>query len=161
MGTLRAVKEGITPAEALRCVLEATRALGSEVVASREAQGRVLAEAVVSARRLPPADNSAMDGYAVRCADVAGACAERAVELPIAFEVAAGSVTETALAPGSAARIFTGAPLPPGADAVVRQEDTERDGVRVKIFVVPQPRRTHGEEGTELELHADGATAEL
>jgi molybdopterin molybdotransferase len=145
------VKEGISPAEALRCVLEETRVLGAEVVGAREAQGRVLAEAVVSARRLPPADNSAMDGYAVRCADVAAAAAERGVELPVAFEVAAGDVSETRLPPASAARIFTGAPLPPGADAVVRQEDTRRAGDRVTILVAPKLREHVRDAGEDVE----------
>jgi len=74
-----------------------------------------------------------MDGYAVRAGDVAGASAAWPVELPVDFEVAAGAAADRALAPGAAARIFTGAPLPSGADAVVRQEDTEAAGAHVRI----------------------------
>ena len=111
--------------------------LGAETVALPEAFGRVLAEPVDSDRTLPPADNSAMDGFAVRAADCAGASPERPVWLPVAFEVPAGASDPPPLAPGAAARILTGAPLPPGADSVVRQEDTERSGERVAIRVVP------------------------
>jgi len=133
------VRTGITPAEALETVLEHTPVLGSEVVPTPDALGRVLAEAVTSPRELPPADNSAMDGYAVRAADCAAADAEHPVRLPVAFEVPAGAAGLPQLAPGSAARILTGAPLPPGADAVVRQEDTARDADAVAIRVRPEP----------------------
>ncbi|MEN8182300.1 MAG: gephyrin-like molybdotransferase Glp [Myxococcota bacterium] len=121
--------------EAQRLVLEATPVLAPETVAATEALGRVLAEPVRSDRTLPPADCSAMDGYAVRAADLAEARADAPVTLAVAFEVAAGGRAERDLAPGEAARIFTGAALPPGADAVVRQEDTERasDCVRVGL----------------------------
>lgn len=135
VGTLPAVREGITPAEALSCVLDAAPVLAPERVGAAEALGRVLAEQVVSERCLPPADNSAMDGYAVRAAELRGASAEQPVKLPVVFEMAAGATPDTPLPQGSAARIFTGAPLPPGADAVVRQEDTRRDGEQVFVAV--------------------------
>jgi molybdopterin molybdotransferase len=121
--------------EALAAILERTPVLGAETVALPAALGRVLAEPVVSARLLPPADNSAMDGYAVRAADLAGASGAAPRELPVAFEIAAGGAASRTLRPGEAARILTGAPLPPGADAVVRQEDTQRQGDRVRIEV--------------------------
>jgi len=82
-----------------------------------ELSGRYLAEALVSTVTVPPLDNSAMDGYAVRCADVIAA----GVSLPVEQRIPAGSVGH-ALAAGTAARIFTGAPIPKGADAVVMQE---------------------------------------
>jgi len=150
-GTLRRVREGITPAEALSCVLDETCVLGSEVVASRDAQGRILAEPVLSTRRLPPADNSAMDGYAVRRADLAAATPPRGVDLRVAFEVVAGGASDAVLSSGSAARIFTGAPLPPGADAVVRQEDALRDGDTVRIFVAPALRENVRNAGEDVE----------
>ncbi len=81
------------------------------------ARGRILAEALRSTVTVPPLDNSAMDGYAVRCADIAQA----GVTLPVSQRIPAGSLGHT-LAPGTAARIFTGAPVPAGADAVVMQE---------------------------------------
>jgi molybdopterin molybdotransferase len=129
------VRTGVTPAEALRVILAASPVLGAETVAARDALGRVLAEAVVSRRQLPPSDNSAMDGYAVRVADCGGA--DTPVALVVAFEVAAGGAAERSLDAGEAARIFTGAPIPPGADAVIRQEDTTLDGDRVRVQVVP------------------------
>lgn len=133
------MRKGLLLAEAQRVVLDATARLGAETVAARDALGRVLAEPVLSGRTLPPADNSAMDGFAVHAADLAGAAPGRAVELPVVFEVAAGAEAPRSLEPGEAARIFTGAPLPAGADAVVRQEDAEWDARRVRIRVEPSP----------------------
>jgi len=133
------VRTGVTAAEALSVILDATPVLGAETLAARDALGRVLAETVVSGRRLPPSDNSAMDGYAVRAAECAGAGPDTPVVLDVAFEVAAGAAPERSLSPGESARIFTGAPIPPGADAVVRQEDTERDADRVRVRVAAAP----------------------
>jgi molybdopterin molybdotransferase len=102
-----------------------------EMVATLDADGRVLAHDVVSELHVPPQDNSSMDGYAVRCADVQ----ESGVVLQVTQRIAAGSSGHL-MQPLSAARIFTGAPIPPGADAVVMQEDCEvvnecEGGVRV------------------------------
>src|SRR5581483_8371417 len=91
----------------------------------REALDLVLAEAVTSPLDLPAWDNSAMDGYAVRAADVREASPERPVTLAVIETVAAGRFPTRPVGPGQATRIFTGAPLPAGADTVVRQEDTE------------------------------------
>lgn len=104
-----------------------------EVVATFDALGRVLAEDVLSTLDVPPADNSSMDGYALRCSDLA---AEGTV-LPVSQRIPAGAVG-AALQPGTAARIFTGAQLPPGADTVVMQEQTAllEDG-RVRIAALP------------------------
>lgn len=107
--------------DALATVLARVSPLGPERVSLLDAVGRVLAESVTATRRLPAWDNSAMDGYAVRAADVSAP----GVTLPVAAAVAAGDAGEAPLPPGAAVRIFTGAPLPPGADAVVIQEDTE------------------------------------
>lgn len=90
----------------------------TESIATLDADGRVLAADVVSSLHVPPQDNSSMDGYAVRCADVVVA----GVVLPVSQRIAAGAAG-TALQPGTVARIFTGAPIPSGADAVVMQED--------------------------------------
>lgn len=92
-----------------------------ESVSTFEADGRVLAQDVVSALQVPPQDNSSMDGYAVRCADVQRAAGGA---LPVSQRIAAGASGQP-LAPNSVARIFTGAPIPGGADAVVMQEDCE------------------------------------
>lgn len=98
-----------------------------------EAAGFVLAEDVHAGVSLPPFDNSAMDGYAVRAADVAGASAESPVTLPMADDIPAGRVDVATLEPGTAHRIMTGAPLPPGADAIVMVEDTDGGTVDVRI----------------------------
>ena len=112
---------------------------GVESVSTFEADGRVLAQDIVSALHVPPQDNSSMDGYAVRCADVVQAQAQAQGVLPVTQRIAAG-LSGLPLAPMSAARIFTGAPIPLGADAVVMQEDCEAvaDGA-VRIQAVPAP----------------------
>ena len=116
----------------------ATLLPGSDTVATFDADGRVLLQDAISPLQVPPQDNSAMDGYAVRCLDVAQAGAV----LPVSQRIPAGSVG-TPLQAGTAARIFTGAPIPPGADAVLMQEDCEalagQDAGQVQINAVPQP----------------------
>jgi molybdopterin molybdotransferase len=131
------VRTGLTAAQALRAILEVTPVLGAETVSARESLGRVLAESVDSSRELPPADNSAMDGYAVRAEDLASASPEQPAELTVIFQVAAGGAAEAAVGPGQAARVLTGAPLPAGSDTVVRQEDAEREGDRLRVRVAP------------------------
>ena len=98
--------------------------------------GLVLAAPVHSAEDVPPFDNSAVDGYAVRSADVSSV----PVDLEVVGEIAAGAAPDRAVGPGEAIRIMTGAPMPPGADAVVMVEDSERigdDGVRLSRSVEP------------------------
>ena len=95
-----------------------------ELLYLAEARGRILAEDVMSLTALPPWDNSAMDGYAVRSADVATATDAAPVRLDVIAEVRAGSAPETEVRRGTAIRIATGAPVPPGADAVVQVELT-------------------------------------
>ena len=108
---------------------------GTDTVATFDADGRVLAQDCTSALHVPPQDNSSMDGYAVRCADVAAP----GTVLPVSQRIAAGSAGEP-LTPGTAARIFTGAPVPPGADAILMQEDCEAvEPGSVRIHAVPQP----------------------
>jgi molybdopterin molybdotransferase len=114
-------------------ILAGVQAKPAEAVALAEALGRVLAEPVIARLTLPPWDNSAMDGFAVRSADIADARPDAPVALPVVGEVAAGSAPAAELRKGTALRIFTGAPVPPGADAVVPVEDTDappgsRDG---------------------------------
>jgi len=119
--------------EALAQLLAQARPLADiEDVATLEATGRVLAKAQRSTMDVPPLDNSAMDGYAVRLADLANGNV-----LSVKQRIMAGAVGGP-LAPGSAARIFTGAPIPPGADAVVMQEDTELKGEQVTIKKTPK-----------------------
>ena len=120
--------------EALEVMLAGARPVaGVEEVPTLEATGRVLARAQVSTMDVPPMDNSAMDGYAVRVADVKTPDAR----LKVAQRIQAGSVGR-ALEPGTAARIFTGAPIPPGADAIVMQEYCAADGEFVVVKKVPE-----------------------
>jgi molybdopterin molybdotransferase len=125
----------LSVAEALARVLENVEPLPAENVPIAEAAGRVLAEDLAALRSQPPAAVSAMDGYAVRAADVAGGHAE----LKLIGEVAAGRPFAGGVGSGQAARIFTGGVLPPGADAVVVQEETERRGDVVVIAGTAQP----------------------
>ena len=101
------------------------------------ARGRVLAEALVAGIALPPFDNSAMDGYAVRAADVAGATDGDPRELPVTADVPAGRTDVPPLEPGTAHRIMTGAPLPVGADTVVQVEHTDGGLDRVRVLRAP------------------------
>jgi len=124
-------------------VLAAVRVLASEDVALEDAPGRTLAEPIRASVPIPVFDNSAMDGFAVRGDDVLGATAASPVVLAVVAEVAAGASDDPALAPGEAARIMTGAPMPSDADAVVPVEDT-REGfdavVSGSVTVVAAPR---------------------
>jgi len=123
----------LTVEEALARVLEQADPVDVEVVPTLEADGRVLATDVVSTLDVPPLDNSQMDGYAVRSVDVPAG----GTTLPVSQRIAAGHVG-AALEPGTAARIFTGAPVPAGADAIVMQEACVAEGGRVTINEVPQ-----------------------
>jgi molybdopterin molybdotransferase len=121
-------------ATAQQRLLEKVGVLTPEVVSLDAALGRILAETVSSQSDLPGFDNSAMDGYAVRAGDIARANASEPVALPVVGESRAGALP-AAHAAGTAMRIMTGAPMPEGADTVVRQEDTRRDGATVLIEV--------------------------
>jgi molybdopterin molybdotransferase len=117
-----------------RLLAQAHRIADVESVSTLAAHGRVLAQPLVSALDVPPMDNSQMDGYALRCADVTAV----PTTLTVTQRIAAGHVG-TPLAPGTAARIFTGAPVPQGADAIVMLEVATFAGDRVTINEVPQP----------------------
>ncbi|MGD0193803.1 MAG: gephyrin-like molybdotransferase Glp [Candidatus Dormibacteria bacterium] len=121
-------------ATAQQRLLEKVGVLTPEVVSLDAALGRILAETVSSQSDLPGFDNSAMDGYAVRASDIARASASEPATLPVVGESRAGALPGTHAA-GTAMRIMTGAPMPEGADTVVRQEDTRRDGAMVLIEV--------------------------
>lgn len=119
--------------EALERILSRIAVLGDERVALIEALDRVLAEPVVAERDVPPWPNSSMDGYALRAADTGGADPARPARLTLAGHVAAGRLAERPLGPGETFRIFTGAPLPEGADAVIPQEDVTVEGTSVRV----------------------------
>ena len=120
----------ISVEEALARLLEPLEALPPEQISLVDGLGRVLAEDVAARRTQPPFAVSAMDGYAVRAGDLAAV----PVELRIVAEVPAGAGFGGHVGAGEAARIFTGAPLPAGTDTIVIQEDTQRDGDRVRVL---------------------------
>ena len=128
--TLKSLDEALAELLAHAAVLP-----NSDLVSTFDADGRVLAADLLSALQVPPLDNSAMDGYAMRCADVP---ADGGV-LPVSQRIPAGT-TGTPLVAGTAARIFTGAPVPEGADAVVMQEDCDvLDDGRIRVRRAPTP----------------------
>ena len=118
------------------------RARPAVTVALTEAQGLVLADDVVAQLALPVFDNSAMDGYAVRAEDAAGATPEHPVVLPVSEDIPAGRTDELTLRPGTAHRIMTGAPVPAGATAIVPVEDTD-GGVDSVTIRKPRPPGAH------------------
>jgi molybdopterin molybdotransferase len=125
----------------------------TEDVSTFDADGRVLAQDVVSELQVPPHDNSSMDGYAVRCVDVAAL----GKVLPVSQRIAAG-MSGMPLQPGTAARIFTGAPLPTGADAIVMQEDCTPSngpgGDQVSVNALAQPGQWIRRAGEDVTLGA-------
>ena len=124
-------------AEHQRVVLGDTHPLPAVTASLLDADDLVLAQAVTASWPLPSFDNSSMDGYAVRAADVAGASPEHAVSLPVRGDIAAGQAAAERLEPGTAVRIMTGAPVPQGADAVVPVEWTDAATDTVSITRTP------------------------
>ena len=122
----------------------------SEEVPLRDALGRVLAEEIVAPVELPPWDNASMDGYAVRAVDIASASAESPIALPVAGTIAAGAASGAVLAPGTALRIMTGAPVPEGADSVVRVEDTDAGATTVHIVSSRDAKRNVRPRGEDV-----------
>jgi molybdopterin molybdotransferase len=120
--------------EAQQQILAAVAPLAPRPVTRADARGLVLARDVIAAEMVPPFANTAMDGFAVRAADTAGASADTPVTLRIVGEVAAGHAPTIAVGAGEAVRIMTGAPVPGGADAIVMVERTRADGDVVAIF---------------------------
>jgi molybdopterin molybdotransferase len=133
-------------------ILAEVKPLASELVPVDDADGRVLSEDLRSNADLPPFDYSAMDGYAVRAADFGGA---GPWQLPVSAEQRAGGSAQV-LAAGTAARIFTGAPLLAGADSVIMQEDAERAGDNVTFRTAPRSGSHVRRRGEDL---ASGAVA--
>lgn len=120
-----AKQEDLSVREALSLILGTIDILPSEELDLLDGLGRVLAQSVIARDSLPPFANSSMDGYAVRAEDVGGAREDRPIRLKVIGDIAAGAGILPEVIAGTAARIMTGAPLPPGADAVVPVEDTD------------------------------------
>ena len=129
----------ISVREALELVLQNLPRVGTEQIALPASLGRVLGDAVQATRDVPPFRNAAMDGYAVRAADVAGATADHAVRLRVLEVVGAGSLPRLPVTAGTATKIMTGSPMPDGADAVVRVEDTDGADGQVRILAGVSP----------------------
>ncbi len=144
--------------EALQRVLAGAKPLGTEMVPLSESLGRALAQGALARATLPPWDNSAMDGYAVRRQDLSEASPSSPILLSVVGEVRAGDLAGRAFGKGEAIRIMTGAPVPAGTDAIVRVEDTdaEADPGKVRIFSCPdsgkdlRPRGQDMKEGEEV-----------
>lgn len=140
----------LSVAEASEQILAAIAPLPVERVPLLDALGRVLAVSIVSPITLPPWTNSAMDGYAVRGDDIDAVTAGRPVTLPVIETIPAGQFASRALRPGEAFRIMTGAPLPDGADTVVRVEDTDAGIERVEIRDARDARRNIRPRGEDI-----------
>lgn len=147
----------ISVEEALENIMRHFKPLEPEEVNILEAMDRVLAEDIYSDVDIPPFANSAMDGYAVRAADTKGARPESPITLKVIANLAAGYTTEAQVEPGTAVRIMTGAPLPAGADAVVRFEDTNESrgakvepGGEIQIFKEALPRENARPAGEDI-----------
>ena len=138
--------------EALSRILEEVPSPTSERVALTDATGRIVAEEILSPIDLPPFDNSAMDGYAVRASDVASAKPDSPVALRLVGRIAAGENFSGEMTPGACVRLFTGSSLPGSADAVVMQEDTKVEPAAPKEIQILDPVkpwenvRFHGED---------------
>jgi molybdopterin molybdotransferase len=124
----------ISVEEALNRILETIVPLALEKVNILDALGSIVGEDVCANRNVPPKDNSAMDGYAIRWQDTLGASKEHPVILTVIEDIPAGTIPHKRVGTGEASRIMTGAPIPNGADSVMRMEDTEKNGQQVKIF---------------------------
>jgi molybdopterin molybdotransferase len=126
--------------EARRTILDTLRPLTAEVIPYTDTLARVLAQDVIAGTPVPPFAQSAMDGFAVRTADTRQAAPEAPVTLEILGTLGAGHLTSWTVVPGTAVRIMTGAPIPDGADAVIKREDTEFTAQSVTLF---NPARPH------------------
>ena len=120
--------------EARATLLERVSPLDTERVSLSRCAGRVLAAPLVAQADIPPFDRAAYDGYAFRSVDSAGASPETPVALRVLEEVPAGRVPTVTVEPGTAVHLFTGAPIPPGADAVCGFESTRRRGDTVELL---------------------------
>ena len=128
------------PLEQAQSILEAcVQPIGKETVRLNEALGRVLAEEIVANEDIPPFDRSPFDGYAFRAADTQTASLTNPVTLTIIEEVPAGYAPTKQVTPGTAVKILTGAPIPEGADTVIKYEDTEFTETEVKVFGPAKP----------------------
>jgi molybdopterin molybdotransferase len=128
----------ISVEEAIHRILEQIPRLGKERLPILQCLGRIMGEDIFAPRNIPPWDNSAMDGYAVRWQDIHEASPHKGIKLKVLADLPAGRIFEGEIGPGEAIRIMTGAPLPRGADTVIQVEDTEKSGDAVRILSCPE-----------------------
>ena len=124
----------ISVEKALQTILTRFHPMGLEKINILDARTRVIGENIFASRNIPPANNSAMDGYAVHHTDTKGATKRTPLQLKVVEEIPAGKIPQRKLKKGEASRIMTGAVIPDGANAVVRQEDTQKTGKTVIIY---------------------------
>ncbi len=142
-----------TVEEALEIVMAEVPLMAAEKIAITAADGRVLAGSVTSPIFHPPTDNSAMDGFAVRWEDVEGASKEKPVTLKVVENIRAGDLSGSAIGTGEATSIMTGAPIPKGADTVIRVEDTNKSrGEEIVIYAA-------GKKGQDIRLKGENVLA--
>jgi len=145
----------ISVEKALKIILTNARLMGVEKINILDARTRVIGEDIFATRHIPSADNSAMDGYAVKYTDTKGVSKKMPLRLQVIEEIPAGKIPQKKLKKGKASRIMTGAIIPPGADAVIRQEDTQKIGKVVEIYAAVkkgQDIRFSGEDVKKGEL---------
>ena len=136
--------------EAVRLLREqVTKIMETETVSLEEAEERILAEEICADRDQPPFPRSPLDGYAVRSADIQNADREHPAALKVLTEVDAGHDTKKRVEPGTAVRIMTGAPIPEGADAILRQEDTDYGEETVQVYKSLQPWQNYCFQGED------------
>ena len=140
----------ITVEEALDKILSHIQPLGSEKVSLLEASGRVIAEDIYANRDIPPLDNSGMDGYAVRSEDIRNVSRDRPIQLKVIGDLPAGFISSKTVEKGQAIRIMTGAPIPKGADSVIRVEDTRNENGFVTILRAVAPGENIRKAGADL-----------
>ena len=142
----------ISPEQAVQLLAQALAASPeTETVALGEASGRILARDLYAPLDQPPFPRSPLDGYAVRALDTTGASRERPVALRVVGTLHAGSAPSLSIAPGEAARIMTGAPIPAEADCVIRQEDTDYGADTVQIHVAHRPFQNYCRRGEDIQ----------
>jgi molybdopterin molybdotransferase len=152
----------ISVEKALKTILVNFRPLGLEKINILEARKRVIGEDIFAPHNIPSADNSAMDGYAVRHIDTKGATKDKPLQLKIIEDIPAGKIALKKIKKGEAARIMTGAVIPEGADSVIRQEDTKKNGKTVIIYtsaIKGQNIRFAGEDVRKGELVVNRGSA--
>lgn len=136
----------ITVEQARDTILDRITPLQGEKIFIEQGLGRYLAEDIISERDIPPWDNSAMDGYAVHSSDIQSI----GVRLDIAYEIPAGSLPNGPFEKGTAVKIMTGAPIPPGADAVIRREDVSESETVITINKIPQKEENVRFQGEDI-----------